>query len=71
MIHAEMEKLPLVHAIDKLFECYGMSRESVDKQKFVELCQGLRSTALTQNEMAFKKLAKFKQSEQMTLLRQD
>lgn len=56
MIRTETETLPLVNATNKLLECCGITRESVDKETFSMYYCGLRSDLLADKEMTFKKL---------------
>lgn len=56
MIRTETETLPLVNAINKLFECHGVTRESVSKDEFSAFYGGLRSDALSDKEKTFQKL---------------
>lgn len=56
MIRTETDRLALVHATNKLLECYGITRESVDKDEFSRLYRGLRSDDPTVKEHTFEQL---------------
>ena len=56
MIRTETETLPLVNAINKLLECHGITRESVDKEKFSHFYLGLRSDEARDKEAIFEEL---------------
>lgn len=56
MIRTETETLPLVNAINKYLECYGITRESVSKEEFSHFYRGLRSDGAGDKEAVFKEL---------------
>lgn len=56
MIRAETETLPLVNAVNKYLECYGITRESVSKEEFSHFYRGLRSDDASDKAAMFKEL---------------
>lgn len=58
MIRVETKQLARIHAVDKILECYGVSEESVGKNKYINIYRGLHSENLTDKEAAFKQLEK-------------
>lgn len=43
MVLTETERLPLIHALNKLLECHGITETSIDKKSYLNLYRGLRS----------------------------
>jgi len=58
MIRVETKQLARIHAVDKILECYGVSEESVGKNKYINIYRGLHSENLKDKEAAFKQLEK-------------
>jgi hypothetical protein len=56
MIRTETEQLARIHAVDKLLSCYGVTKESVGKNTFLNLYKGLHSADVRMKEAAFKQL---------------
>jgi hypothetical protein len=56
MVITETDRLAMIHATNKLLECYGVTRETVDKEEFSRLYKGLRSDDLRVKESTFKVL---------------
>jgi len=56
MIRTETDRMALIHATNKLLECYGITRESVDKEEFSKFYRGLRSDDQNVKEMTFRQL---------------
>jgi len=56
MIRTETEQLARIHAVDKLLECYGVTEESLEKNKYLSLYRGLHSEDVRTKEAAFKQL---------------
>ncbi len=56
MIRVETELLPLIHAVNKLFECSGVDEDSVGEKKYLRLYGNLRGDDLQIKERAFKEL---------------
>jgi hypothetical protein len=56
MIRTETARLASVHAVNKLLDCYDVSKESVGEETYLSIYRGLRSQHLTDKEEAFKKL---------------
>jgi hypothetical protein len=56
MVVTETETLPLIHATNKLLECHGVTRESVDKSTFSDMYKGLRSENVKEKFRTFDKL---------------
>lgn len=45
-----------INATNKFLECYGVTRDSVEKEEFSRLYRGLRSDESSDKEQIFKKL---------------
>jgi len=58
MIRVETKQLARIHAVDKILECYGVSEESVGKNKYLNIYKGLHSENLKDKEEGFKQLEK-------------
>lgn len=58
MIRTETERLVSVHAVNKLLDCYGVTKESVGDAEYMVIYKGLRSNDLKEKELAFKRLDK-------------
>lgn len=43
MVLTETEGLPLIHALNKLLQCHGITETSVDKKSYLDIYRGLRS----------------------------
>lgn len=56
VIRTETEQLARIHAVDKLLQCYGVTKESVGKEKFSRLYRGLHSNNAQTKEAAFEQL---------------
>jgi len=56
MIRTETDTLASINATNKLLECYGITRESVEKEEFSRLYRGLRSDESSDKEQIFKQL---------------
>jgi hypothetical protein len=56
MIRTETEQLARIHSVDKLLQCYGVTEESVDRNRYLKLYRGLHSDDLRIKEAAFKDL---------------
>ncbi|NVM75486.1 hypothetical protein FHW83_001266 [Duganella sp. SG902] len=56
MIRTETERLVAVHAVNKLLDCYDVSKESVGEETYLGIYRGLRSQNLEDKEAAFKTL---------------
>lgn len=56
MIRIETKQLARIHAVNKLLECFGVSKESVEKKLYSSLYRGLHSEDLGEKEAAFKQL---------------
>jgi hypothetical protein len=56
MIRTETDTLALIHAVTKLLECYGVTRESVPKKEFSRYYIGLCSEEMHMKERTFKEL---------------
>ena len=56
MIRTETEQLARIHAVDKLLECYGVTEESLEKNKYLSLYRGLHSEDVRTKEASFKQL---------------
>jgi hypothetical protein len=56
MVRTETDRMALIHATNKLLECYGITRESVDKEEFSKYYRGLRSGDQSIKEMTFRQL---------------
>lgn len=53
MIRTETDLLPRIHAVNKLLDCYGVSKESVDKAIWSSIYKGLHSDDQSDKERAF------------------
>lgn len=58
MIRTETDTLASINATNKLLECYGITRESVEKEEFSRLYRGLRSDESSDKEQTFKQLGR-------------
>lgn len=58
MIQTEMDTLASINATNKLLECYGITRDSVEKEEFSRLYRGLRSDDSSDKEQIFKQLGR-------------
>ena len=58
MIRVETEQLARIHAVDKLLECFGVTEESVGRDKYLFIYRGLHSEDLRTKEAAFRQLEK-------------
>jgi len=56
MIRTETDNMALINAVNKLLECYGITRASVTKDEFSELYRGLRNEDGKIKEATFRKL---------------
>ncbi len=56
MIRAETDTLASINAANKLLECYGITRDSVEKEEFSRFYRGLRSNDSSAQEMTFRQL---------------
>lgn len=56
MVRTETDTLASINAANKLLECYGITRESVEKEEFSRLYRGLRSDDSSDREQIFKQL---------------
>jgi hypothetical protein len=56
MIRTETEQLARIHAVDKLLECYGVTKESVGKNNYSEFYRGLHSDDPETKDAAFRRL---------------
>ena len=56
MIRTETDTLASINATNKLLECYGITRESVEKEEFSRFYRGLRSDESSDKEQTFKQL---------------
>lgn len=56
MIRTETQKLARIHAVDKLLECYGATKESLGKELYRTLYMGLHSDDVRVKEAAFTQL---------------
>jgi len=56
MIRTETDRMALIHATNKLLECYGITRASVEKEEFSRFYRGLRSEDQDVKEMTFRQL---------------
>jgi len=56
MIRTETAQLPRIHAVNKLLECYGVTKESVGDDTYRSIFRGLHSEDLAAKERAFKQL---------------
>lgn len=56
MIRTESEQLARIHAVDKLLECYGVSGESIGKEKYMKIYRNLHSDDSIKKEDAFLQL---------------
>ncbi|GJI93740.1 hypothetical protein RugamoR57_04580 [Duganella caerulea] len=56
MICTETEQLARIHAVDKLLECHGISRESIGKADFSSIYKGLHSADPGTREMTLKRV---------------
>jgi hypothetical protein len=59
MIRTETDMLASINATNKLLECYGITRESVQKEEFSRFYRGLRSEDANLREITFKQLDKY------------
>lgn len=57
MIRTETVQLARIHAVDKLLKCYGVTKESLGKDKYRSLYLGLHSEEGRAKEAAFEQLA--------------
>lgn len=58
MIRTETDTLASINATNKLLECYGINRGSVEKEEFSRLYRGLRSDEPNDKEQIFKQLGR-------------
>lgn len=56
MIRTETEQLARIHAVNKLLECYGVTKASVGEDAYKSIFRGLHNEDLTAKERAFKQL---------------
>ena len=56
MVRTEAEQLARVHAVDKLLECYGATKESVGKSEYSDFYKDLHSDDPKTKEAVFRKL---------------
>jgi hypothetical protein len=56
MIRVETVLLPLIHAVNKLFECSGVTEDSIGEKRYLQIYRNLRSDDLQLKERAFKEL---------------
>jgi len=53
MVLTETERLPLIHALNKLLECHGVTETSIDKTTYIKLYRGLRADAAATKTATF------------------
>jgi hypothetical protein len=56
MVRTETDQTASINAVDKLLACYGVTRETVDKQTFSRFYRGLRVDDPAMKEQTFKRL---------------
>lgn len=56
MVRTETDDLAAINATNKLLQCYGITRDSVEKKRFSELYRGLRSEDPGEIERTFRQL---------------
>ncbi|WUR14619.1 hypothetical protein E7V67_005805 [[Empedobacter] haloabium] len=56
MIVTEEERLPRIHAVNKLLACYGVTEDSVGRKVYRTIYRGLHSDDLVEKEKAFRTL---------------
>lgn len=56
MIRTETRRLNCVNAVNKLLDCYGVTKESVGEENYLSIYRELRSENLNNKELAFKQL---------------
>lgn len=57
MIRTETERLARIHAVNKLLQCNGVTKESVGEDTYRTIYRGLHNEDLAAKEEAFKQLA--------------
>jgi hypothetical protein len=56
MIRTETDDLAAINATNKFLQCYGITRDSVEKKQFSQLYRGLRSENSAEVERTFRQL---------------
>lgn len=64
MVRTETDTLAQINATNKLLQCYGINRESVEKEVFSRFYRGLRSEKLSGKEMIFAQLERLSRSKE-------